>query len=288
MAEKKDKLMQDFLAKKWEIGDKGKIKQSLVYKWGRNPDSWELVVVKDILPYGKLVINWLTEDRYDSNIDFIVEPSEIKRYTFDVGSNPFVENAWDKCVKTTNYSIQNILLIIGESVYSGKNKCEVLDGVEVPEVNFNPYVFNGSEKLYYQRDFCWTLKDKQSLIESIYQYVNCGMILLRARSYKYIKEEIKKGNKEVAFWDVVDGKQRLSCLIDFINDRFTDLHGNYFSDLSERAQREFSSSQCFTFGEMGQGTTDKETIDAFIHVNISGKPTSQNHLDYVKSISEKL
>ena len=72
----------------------------------------------------------------------------------------------------------------------------------------------------------WELKDKQLLIESIYNGINCGKIVLRDRGYNYIISELNKGNKEVAFRDVVDGKQRIGALLDFVNDKFPDLHGN--------------------------------------------------------------
>lgn len=154
--------------------------------------------------------------------------------------------------------------------------------------NFNPYVVKDDEKLYYQRDYCWTLKDKQLFIESIYQSINCGMILLRKRSFDYVENELKKGNSEVGFFDVVDGKQRLACLANFVNDKFQDLHGNYYSDLSNKAQHLFRSSRALTYAEMEEGTTDNEVIEAFLHVNYTGVVMSQEHIDYVKEISQKL
>ena len=114
------------------------------------------------------------------------------------------------------------------------------------------------------------------------------MVLLRKRSFEYMENELKNGNAEVGFFDVVDGKQRLGCIIDFVNDKFQDLHGNYYSDLSEKAQYLFRSSQVLTYGEMEVGTSDEDVIEAFLHVNFTGVPMSKEHIDYVKEIHNKL
>ena len=57
--------------------------------------------------------------------------------------------------------------------------------------------YKDGNKEYYQRDFCWTIKDKQLLIDSIYNQINCGQILVRKRSWQHMKEEVENGLDEV-------------------------------------------------------------------------------------------
>jgi len=55
--------------------------------------------------------------------------------------------------------------------------------------------------------------------------------------------------KSAAFKDIVDGKQRLSAIIGFVEGEFEDLHGNKWEDLSRDAQYKF-----FDFSDpMGKG-----------------------------------
>jgi hypothetical protein len=157
------------------------------------------------------------------------------------------------------------------------------------ELNWNPYVIDkDGNKQYYQRDFCWTVEDKQNLIESIYRGVDCGKIVLRKRRFEYVEEELKKGNEEVAFNDIVDGKQRLNALLGFINNEFPDKNGKYYKDFSILAQRRFAGKLCFTLGQLSENTTDEETIQTFMLVNFAGKSMSKEHLDYVDSILKKM
>jgi hypothetical protein len=118
--------------------------------------------------------------------------------------------------------------------------------------------------------------------------LNCGKIVLRDRGYNYIISELNKGNKEVAFRDVVDGKQRIGALLDFVNDKFPDLHGNYYSDLSNKAQHKFLNSDVISYASLGESATDEDVIETFLMVNFTGKIMSQEHIDYVKEISKQI
>ena len=103
-----------------------------------------------------------------------------------------------------------------------------------------------------------------------------------------VEEQVNNGNTDVFFNDIVDGKQRINTLYRFMNDKFKDLHGNYYSDLSERAQRMFESSTCISTLIMNENTKDEDVIRTFLMVNFSGKPMSKKHLDFVKEINTKM
>ena len=168
------------------------------------------------------------------------------------------------------FSLDTVLQQVGVSSASrhgSHNKC-----------NFNPFVIGeDGNKCYYQRPFCWTKRDKQLLIESIYEGVSIGQFVFRKRSYKFhLAPEYTI--------DVVDGKQRLSALIGFYQNEFKDLHGNYYRDLDETAKRLFDCFQNLAYLVLSEGATDAETLAAFKAVNFTGKQMSKSHLDFVKSI----
>ena len=197
-------------------------------------------------------------------------------------------------MRTVMYDMSTILSQFGVHAWRGgaerreENKY-THKGVEVTEVNYNPYVFDcNGNKEYYQRDYCWSLEQEQLLIESIYQSINCGMVVVRKRSFEWIEEQIEKGNKEISFIDIVDGKQRIHALIRFVLDEFTDLHGNHFSDLSEYAKVQFCNSMVLTYGELGENASDEDVIATFLGVNYTGVPMTNEHIDYVKEIQNKL
>lgn len=294
MAQKKQEELKRFMAKELAVGDKVIAKKGLFDQYARNPEGDENCIITGVLGDNKYEITVNTTESWRQKA-VIVSESEIKRNTFDVGANPFPEKSWNRAITFTNFDVGGIMSIIGQSalvwgkdVHKSVKDEYTVNGITALECNFNPYVVKDGKKLYYQRDYCWSLEDKQLLIESIYQSMNCGTILLRKRSFRYVDNELKKGNKEVGFFDVVDGKQRIACIIEFMSDGFKDMHGNYFSDLSDRARWYFRDCRSFTYGEMGEGATDEEVIEAFLHVNFTGVPMSKEHIEYVKEIHNKI
>ena len=289
MAEKKEKLIKEFLSNNIKVGDNVIVKKKLLGGYSNNPEGNETVTVKEVYDHSIKVSN--TENYLD---DVVLEDGQYQRSLFYVGANPFPNKCWRSTLHTNNFDLACMLnmlgySIIGEKPINNARKAYTYKGVDVPEVNDNPYIYDkDGNKQYYQRDYCWTLKQEQLFIESIYQSINCGMIVVRKRSYKYIEKEIDKGNTEVAFFDIVDGKQRLHCLIRFLFDEFKDLHGNYYSDLSDKAKHLFCNSQMITYGELGENANDEDVIATFLGVNYTGVPMSQEHIDYVKEIQKKL
>lgn len=157
---------------------------------------------------------------------------------------------------------------------------------DIKELNFNPYVIINGEKKFYQRELVWTLEDEQSFIESLYMNLNCGMILFRERSDKFIDEKIESGDTEnLGIMDVVDGKQRLNTIRRYFNNEFCDRHGNYYKDLSRFAQRQLDNSQAIHVAKLRSDSTDKDVLKAFLNVNFAGKPMSKEHICYVAKIA---
>lgn len=83
-------------------------------------------------------------------------------------------------------------------------------------------------------------------------------------------------------------KKDILALLDFVNDKFPDLHGNYYSDLSNKAQHKFLNSDVISYASLGESATDEDVIETFLMVNFTGKIMSQEHIDYVKEISKQI
>jgi uncharacterized protein with ParB-like and HNH nuclease domain len=162
-------------------------------------------------------------------------------------------------------------------------------------LNFNPFVYGkDGNRLYYQRDYCWTLEDEQNFIESMYNHLNLGTVVFRKRSWKWLEKESatrgdNKDNSDLGFYDVVDGKQRIHTLMRFMKNEFPDLHGNYYGDFSEYARRVLINDvQGLDVMEIEERATDDDVLQVFLNVNYSGKPMSAEHLEYVRSLYNKI
>ncbi len=290
MAEKKDKLVEEYMNAPIKVGDWLTVLEKDIEKNPRNEDNKVTLEVVEVISDDKVKCECLSGgNRHKSLI--IVPISICKKNPFNIGSYPFPKgDDWYRMMETANYSLEGILNKCGITAYNERPLSEYeIGGMIVPEINWNPYVFNkDGEKEYYQRDFCWTLKDEQLFIESIYQHINCGLVIIRKRSWKWLENQIASGNKEVAFNDIVDGKQRMHTLGRFVNNEFKDLHGNYYSDLSERAQWKFLDSQSLQFASFRENATDDMIVKAFLNVNFTGVPMSQEHIDYVREIQKKM
>lgn len=290
MAAKKDKMLKDFLAQPLKVGDSVNVKYGLLYEYARDPEHIVSVKVKEVYDDGSIMVE--NTETYRSSV--VLKEGDYTRNTYRVGANPFPVKAWNSDLRTSNYDIANIMMLLGiDGMRSGKpglrDREYITNGISVDEVNDNPYIIDkDGNKQYYQRDYCWTVGQEQLFIESIYQSIDCGMIVLRKRSYKYIETEAAKGNTELGFFDIVDGKQRFHCIKRFLFDEFQDRYGNYYSDLSDYAKHEFMDSRVLTWGELGPNATDEDVIATFLGVNFTGVPMSQEHIDYVKEIQKKM
>lgn len=82
---------------------------------------------------------------------------------------------------------------------------------------------------------------------------------------------------ELAFNDIVDGKQRLGTI--------QDMHGNVYSDLPNNSQRMFTDNNCLACMEM-EGSSDEQVIRQFLKMNHLGVPQSREHIEFVKSLND--
>lgn len=216
------------------------------------------------------------------NVPYIVEygskravTEQWKKSTIYIGVDPFPKTY--ERIQSINFQLKSIIFQLYKEDKYDINSTAILSSTD------NPFVFVDGEKKYYQRPLCWTLKDKQLLIESIYNSVDCGKILVRNRSWDELRE-LQKNGHELAWKDIVDGKQRLNAIKSFLGNEYSDLNGNYFEDLSDQAQRKLTNHQLFSYSELSENTKDEEVIRQFLRLNFAGIPQSEEHLNYVKSL----
>ncbi len=115
----------------------------------------------------------------------------------------------------------------------------------------------------FQREEVWNPKQQSELIESILMGIPLPLI--------YVKED----NNGV--YIIVDGRQRLTTLFDFMNDKFKlkglkvlgNLNGNFFSKLDEKQQNKIEDCP-LTLHVIKPPTSDRVTFDLFDRVNRGG------------------
>lgn len=266
-----DVVVIDKINVKGKGGNSSKPNELVTYKiLGINNDT----VTVSVKEYGKMVLETVP-------MSVIVE-----KYDFHVGYNPMKESM----PRVSFYSIDLWQLIVRAGYNeNGTHRTDhnyFVDGVKINELNWNPWVIDvDGEKQHYQRDFVWSMKDRQLLIESIYNQVTIGTFIFRSHGYKYCEKLIKSGETDVAFKDIVDGKQRLNAIIEFVKGNFPDFAGNYFGDFSESAKRKFLNYSRLSFGELEEGTSDTDTIKVFLNTNFAGVPMSRDHIAFVQSLN---
>ncbi len=133
-------------------------------------------------------------------------------------------------------------------------------------VNFEPT---------YQRDYVWSDIDRENLITSIFNNNSIGSFVFSQNGYIADTEQ----------YEIIDGKQRLTTIVDFFEDRFA-YNGYYFSMLSKNDQYHFLRMQV-SFGTLN-GATLKQKLAAFISLNTSGKVMDSKHLKNVIDMYNEL
>ena len=214
-----------------------------------------------------------------------IKKEDYKKNTTFIGYAPIVEKPWNSSLQITNFDLESTLYSVGFEKRKMIFSTVSFGNTEVEELNWNPFIVdkNGKEILY-QRDFVWSLKEKQSLIDSIYNNIDIGKIVIRKRPYQWVEKRIKQG-KQASFKDIVDGKQRLNAIIGFVQNKFPDSNGFYFDDFSDFSKAKFFSFKSFAYGELGEKASDEDVKSVFLGLNFTGVPMSQEHIDFVKSIN---
>lgn len=127
----------------------------------------------------------------------------------------------------------------------------------------------------YQRDLVWEEEDKVKLIDSLFNQVDIGKFVFRKLPYK----------DNTPSYEIVDGKQRLTTLLEFMADEFP-YRGKTWSQLS-KWDRGYIDSYPVSYAQLAETLTDKEVMDTFVRLNTGGKPVDEAHLERVAEMARQ-
>lgn len=287
----KEQLIEEFQKTPCVIGDRIKIYSSLKddflspenidFTKKEKHDHDVINIEGDFLYIKDTYHSWSTP--FKIHKDFVA----IKN-AFYIGANVFTNDSWRSKIRFGNWNMDSLLHKLGFNIYKNEmEKEKYFDSKNVVNLNWNPFVLDEEGNfIYYQREFCWTLNDKQLLIESIYNGLEIGKIILKHNSFESIEKGLKKYPNQIFGWyDVIDGKQRLNTLLEFVNNKFPDKNGVYYRDFSGHSKHKLLSYQGFTLGEIDEDVTHKDIIKIFLAINFTGVQMSQDHIDFVKAIN---
>ena len=132
----------------------------------------------------------------------------------------------------------------------------------------------------YQRGYVWTLDDKQKLISSIFSNIDIGKFVLR-------NLDISQVNDMNIMYEIVDGKQRLSAIIEYYENRFAEPEkGLYYNDLTKAEQRFFRD---FHIQKAVLRNADmRQTLESFIFLNTYGKRMDESHIQAVQNMLSEI
>lgn len=127
-----------------------------------------------------------------------------------------------------------------------------------------------SRQMNLQRDLCWTPLQKEQLIWS----------LVRGRKIPPVAicQMQKKDNEQHRILQVIDGKQRINTIYEFLTDQFPIFwKGNAFyrSELPEEYRGIFGYRPLL--GHIGYDLTEDQKVQWFLQINFLGTPQDEFH-----------
>ena len=141
-------------------------------------------------------------------------------------------------------------------------------------MNWDFDVYLPTFKVNLQRDFVWTLKQKQELILSIFKDIKIPPVTV------LINDSIQGNNKYL----VIDGKQRIKTIIDYFNNCFpVMIHGQKiaFDDLDTESNHFFSYRHLVGYvmysSDGYDPVSDVGKIKWFNYINFAGTPQDKAH-----------
>lgn len=169
---------------------------------------------------------------------------------------------------------KNYIETRGPYTYSPR---ELLSGKD--DIDYDIILSNG-KKL--QREFVWTIEQKRELILSILKDIPIGQFQV----INYTHGNNRSRDKQT--FKIVDGKQRLSTVLDFVQGKFGFIWDEveYFIDDLELFTKLKFKSFSFDFNVVyeyeDKRLTDEQLIGWFERVNFAGTPQDKEHLEYLK------
>lgn len=140
------------------------------------------------------------------------------------------------------------------------------------------YFFGVDFDVDYQRGYVWNQEDKEALIESIFNGCDIGKFVFVRRPYGVAAD--------VPLYEILDGKQRFTTMLDFVEDRIT-YKGVKFSEMSFKDRHAIESAQCSYAKVEADQYSKKQILELFYRLNRHGKVMDKAHLEKVKKMLEE-
>lgn len=137
---------------------------------------------------------------------------------------------------------------------------------------FSKYFFFGLDlNPDYQRGNVWTYEDREKLLDSIFNNINIGKFCFNRKPYK----------ENDTSYEVIDGKQRITTLIDFRLDKFK-YKGLYYSELNPCDKRHIRN-YIVEMTEIEEASKEK-IYNYFLKLNTGGRAVDPEHIKYVEEL----
>jgi len=146
---------------------------------------------------------------------------------------------------------------------------------ESVKIDFDVYL--PTKQMNLQRDFVWNIEQKRELIWSILMNRNIPrMAMMNVLPNKCDIDGV---------YQVIDGKQRLSAMIDFYRNKYTLIVANkeyLFNELPidyQNVIKGYHFAYYIAHEPYGKPFSDQDKIDWFIYINFAGTPQDKAHFE---------
>lgn len=126
----------------------------------------------------------------------------------------------------------------------------------------------------YQRDLVWTDRDRELLLDSVFQNIDIG-------KFVFVDKEFERN---APAYEILDGKQRLSALTDYFCNRYT-YRGLFYNDL-HKSEQDWFCNRMVSVGNV-RNITEKQKLKLFIMLNTTGRAVDEEHLNRIKKMYQE-
>ena len=206
---------------------------------------------------------------YSDGMFYLTETIKVRRVRNMPPQNEMHVLAWTDLLPYNNHQTTNFAK--EETVYLRLLNCSLSSLIHMVHRNHAGLDMD----VEYQREHVWTRKDKIALIDSIFNNIEIGKFVFVQRSMSY----------EGKLYEILDGKQRLTTIIEFVEDRWK-YKGYYFSELSKNDQHKIKECS-ISYGYL-ENPSKEAIFETFIKLNTCGKPMASKHINHVKQLLSEL
>lgn len=129
----------------------------------------------------------------------------------------------------------------------------------------------------YQRGYVWNMEDKLLLIDSIFANIDIG-------KFVFVRVNDTKWHETGISYEILDGKQRLSAIVEYYENRFP-YNGKYYNELSAKDRRTFNEKS-ISMADL-DSATQKTVYQCFLMLNRGGRQMDKAHLNHVAELLAK-